>query len=156
MQTTRRGLAGATVLVFACGTGLAAAPAAHAASSKAAVRSTTVTALNVARAAHGCTPLTLKSKLSKTAQRHADDMANNEFYGHTSSDGTTWGVRIKQAGYRPAGENLAFGADAAASVVRSWLGSPKQRRTILDCDAAKIGVGYAGLDGGYWVADLGR
>jgi hypothetical protein len=36
------------------------------------------------------------------------------------------------------------------------LGSSKQRRTILDCDVTKIGVGYADLDGGYWVADLGK
>jgi uncharacterized protein YkwD len=156
MQTTRRGIAGATVFALTCGAGLLAAPLAQAASSKAAVRSTAVTAVNVARVAHGCAPLTLKSKLSKAAQNHADDMANNEFFGHTSSDGTTWGVRIKQAGYRPGGENLAFGADAATVVVRSWLGSSKQRRTILDCDVTKIGVGYADLDGGYWVADLGK
>jgi uncharacterized protein YkwD len=142
-------------LAITCGAGLAAAPSAHAVSSMTVVRSTTVAAVNAARLAHGCPPLALKSKLSKAAQRHADDMANNEFYGHTSSDGTTWGVRIARAGYRPGGENLAFGYDTAASVVHSWLRSSTKRHKILNCSFTTIGVGYANLDGGYWVQDLG-
>jgi uncharacterized protein YkwD len=145
----------AAVVVLACGSALITAPAAQAAPSASVLRATVGTGTNAARAAHGCAPLTVSRKLSKTAQRHAADMANNEYFSRTSPDGTTWGNRIKQAGYaHPAGENLAFGYDAASAVVRSWLGSPKQRRTLLNCDVKKIGVGYANLDGGYWVADL--
>lgn len=147
----RSGVIAATVALV-CGSALATAPSADAASSRSTVRAVA----NVARLAHGCTPLTVDKRLTKSAQQHAADMANNEYFSRTSPDGTTWGARIKQAGYgHPAGENLAFGYDAAASVVRTWLDSPKQRRKLLNCSVKKIGVGYANLDGGYWVADLG-
>lgn len=152
---TPKVLAAATAVVV-CSSALVAAPSASAASSVSAVRSTLGSVTNAARLAHGCKPLVLNSKLNKAAQRHASDMANNEYFGHTSPDGTTWRTRIKRAGYaHPAGENLAFGYDAAASVVRSWLASPHQRHKLLNCDVKKIGFGHANLDGGYWVADLG-
>jgi uncharacterized protein YkwD len=142
----------AATIALVCGSALVAASPADAASSVSVVR----TLSNAARSAHGCAPLALSGKLKKTAQQHASDMAHNEYFSRTSPDGITWGARIKQAGYaHPAGENLAFGQAGAASVVRSWLNSPKQRRTLLDCDVKKIGVGHANLDGGYWVADLG-
>ena len=143
---------GAAAVALVCGSALVAAQPAQASSAGSGIR----TVANAARLAHGCPPLTVSSKLRKAAQHHASDMANNEYFGHTSSDGTTWGVRIKRAGYsHPAGETIAFGYDAASAVVRSWLNSPKQRHKLLNCDAKTIGVGYANLDGGYWVADLG-
>jgi uncharacterized protein YkwD len=153
---TSRRIAQALVMAVAGGTVLVAAPPVHAAATTSVIQTAVNTLVSSARRAHGCKPLTLNSKLSKAAQKHANDMSRNEYFSHTSLDGTTWSKRIKKAGYNhPGGENLAMGFPTALSVVQAWLSSPGHRRHILDCNFKKVGVGYAGLDGGYWVQDFG-
>jgi uncharacterized protein YkwD len=110
---------------------------------------------NVPRLAKGCPALKKSVRLTKAAQKHAADMAANKYFSHTSRDGRTWVERIAQAGWKkPAGENIASGFTAAASVLTGWMDSAGHRRNILDCSFRYIGVGYA-PKGNYWVQDFG-
>jgi len=119
-------------------------------------RSSVVERTNDQRAAHGChNPLKVSKKLTVAAQRHADDMANQGYFSHSSADGTSWDRRIRVAGYKkPGGENIAYGQGSAEEVIQDWMDSPGHRRNILDCDFETIGVGYS-PDGDYWVQDFG-
>lgn len=153
-MTTRR-LAHATVIAVVGGTMLVAAPPAHAAASTSAFQTLLNTLVSTARLAHGCKPLTLNSKLNKSAQKHANDMSRHDYFSHTSRNGTKWTTRIKKAGYKhPGGENIAMGFPTAAAVEQAWLDSPGHRRNLLDCNFKKIGIGFA-ANGDYWVQDFG-
>lgn len=110
---------------------------------------------NKARKAKGCKPLELSRRLNRSAQRHASDMSERDYFAHTSLSGRTWDQRIRAAGYsEPGGENIAYGFRYARYVVRAWMNSPSHRRNILACGFEKLGVGYA-RDGGIWVQDFG-
>jgi uncharacterized protein YkwD len=127
----------------------------HAAASSSVFQKAIDALTDTARAAHGCKPLKLNTKLNTAAQKHANDMAKYDYFSHTSRSGTTWSKRIKKAGFaKPGGENIAYGFPTAVSVVQAWLASPGHRRNILDCNFKYIGVGYA-PNGNYWVQDFG-
>jgi uncharacterized protein YkwD len=136
---------GATVLL--------AAPADAAPPTVGELRTAVVKATNAARAKADCKPLRYSVKLTRAAQRHAADMAANDYFEHTSLDGRTYDRRIRAAGYRrPGSENIARGYSSPTGVVRDWMASKGHRRNILDCSFTHIGVGTAG---GYWVQDFG-
>ena len=44
--------------------------------------------------------LTLNAQLNQAAQRHSDDMATNNIFSHTGSDGSSFGQRIADTGYQ--------------------------------------------------------
>jgi uncharacterized protein YkwD len=115
-----------------------------------------VTLTNAERQRAGCAPLEVDSRLTAAAQAHAEDMAANRYFDHTSLDGRSFADRIRDAGYPdPGAENIAQGQPDARSVVADWMDSPGHRRNILDCSLRAIGVGHAGADD-YWVQDFGR
>jgi uncharacterized protein YkwD len=120
------------------------------------LRTQVIRLVNQQRAAAGCGKrVAADSRLTKSAQGHATDMAERNYFSHVSKDGRTWVQRIRHAGYpEPGGENIGVGFDTAAGVVRAWMRSPSHRRNVLTCSFRKIGVGYDG-DGGYWVQDFG-
>lgn len=150
-----RHVARATVLAVAGGAVFVAAPATRADASTPLFQTAINTLTTTARLAHGCKALKLNSKLSKAAQKHANDMSKYDYFSHTSRNGTSWSKRIEKAGYKnPGGENIAMGFPTALEVVQAWLDSPGHRRNILDCHFKKIGVGYA-TNGDYWVQDFG-
>ncbi len=99
---------------------------------------------NQYRQQYGCPPLTLDEKLTQAAQKHSEDMALNDFFSHTGSDGSSPWDRIRATGYDflTAGENLAAGYPDAKSVVDAWMNSEGHRTNILNCDFEEIGVGY--------------
>lgn len=110
---------------------------------------------NVTRLASGRKPLKVSRRLTKAAQKHAQDMAENDYFSHTSQDGRTWDDRIEAVGYdEPAGENIAYGQDTPTLVVKAWLASPAHRRNILDRKFKRIGIGHSDR-GDYWVQDFG-
>ncbi len=56
-------------------------------------------------------PLAFNEKLIAAARRHTLDMITHEFFSHTGSDGSTFDVRINDAGYKGwtnAGENISY------------------------------------------------
>ena len=117
--------------------------------------------VNEQRRAAGCADLTWNAQLASAADRHAQDMAANNYFSHTSKDGATFTTRIKNAGYRyrRAAENLAAGQQTPDEVVASWMASESHRANILDCRLKEIGIGYgfngASTYGAYWVQDFG-
>lgn len=114
-----------------------------------------VSLTNAERKQAGCGPLTVNADITAAAQGHATDMANRDYFEHTTPEGVTFDQRIRQAGYsRPGAENIAKGADTAERVMNLWMNSPGHRANILNCDLNTIGVGLD-TDGFYWVQDFG-
>lgn len=114
-----------------------------------------VSLVNSERAAQGLTALQSDSELAKIAQQKAEDMAENQYFSHTSPIYGSAFDMLKAAGYsyKSAGENIAMGQKSAASVMDGWMHSSGHRANILDASYEKIGVGYAVSAAGtpYWV-----
>jgi uncharacterized protein YkwD len=100
--------------------------------------------INQHRISRGCQPFNLSPQISAAAQAHSQDMALNDFVGHTGSDGSSVGQRLTRAGYdwRMVAENIAAGQSTPEAVVDSWMGSSSHRANILNCALRDIGVGY--------------
>lgn len=109
---------------------------------------------NQYRAAAQCQPLKISAQLTSAASAHSQDMAGNNFFSHTGSDGSLPWDRIKRTGYTysSAGENIAAGYYTAESVVQGWYNSPGHRANMLNCNYTEIGIAYAngGTYGRYW------
>lgn len=119
--------------------------------------------INQQRADHGLTAYTLVPELTQSSRRHSRDMADNNFTGHTGSDGSTAGQRMSEAGYQwaAAGENIGWGfAGNPNSMVNWWMNSPPHRAAILSTTFVDFGVGYARNSssdwGHYWTVNFGR
>lgn len=54
---------------------------------------------NAERRAHGCKPLMPDSRLQRSAQSHADDMATRNYHDHPTPEGAKPGARMLAAGY---------------------------------------------------------
>lgn len=98
--------------------------------------------INDHRAANGVGPLTLSWTLSAAAQHHSIDIAANEHYSHTLSDGTTWLQNIINHGYEYSyrGENIAWGYTSAQSVFNAWKNSSGHNSNMLNSGFKAIGV----------------
>lgn len=59
----------------------------------------------------------------RAAVGHSDDMASNNFFSHTGSNGSTLGSRAADAGFDsfPLGENIAAGFQSVRAVVLAWM-----------------------------------
>ncbi|GAA2265221.1 hypothetical protein GCM10010145_43190 [Streptomyces ruber] len=159
MTLTRR-LTAVLVGAAASAVTLTAAPAS--AATPAEMRAAVISLTNAERSRAGCPALQGSPALDTAAQRHAQDMADHDFFGHDGSDGSTMVSRAEAAGYtgwRALAENVAAGRPTAADVVRGWMDSPGHRANILDCSLKHIGVGYAygagTTYGHYWTQDFG-
>lgn len=116
--------------------------------------------VNAERRKAGCAPVRLDSRLGAAALGHSTQMADRNFFSHTSPNGATFVDRIKAQGYpRPRSENIAAGNTTAAATMKQWMNSPGHRANILDCRAKDMGVGAASRKGStygtYWTQDFG-
>ncbi|NTU79118.1 MAG: CAP domain-containing protein [Chloroflexales bacterium] len=100
--------------------------------------------VNSERASAGCGPLSFNQKLTDAAQAHSEDMARNNFFSHTGSDGSSSSQRVTRAGYSWSytGENVAAGYATADAVMQGWMNSDGHRANILRCSFTEIGIGY--------------
>ena len=125
-----------------------------------AMRQDALLRINQERSRAGLTALRPSPMLDQAAQRHACDNAAHNRMGHTGSDGSHFGERIRRAGYsyRRANENVAMGFNDAPSVVAAWMRSPGHRQNVLDRGTHEMGLGLArGRDGRlHWVMVSGR
>jgi uncharacterized protein YkwD len=114
---------------------------------------TVVALVNQERAEAGCSPVTVDSRVTTAAQKHAQDQAERETMTHVGSDGSSAGQRITRAGYtwRKVGENVAWGTTSPERVMQMWMNSDGHRKNILNCAYKHIGVGVAD---GYWTQDF--
>ncbi|MFC4402657.1 CAP domain-containing protein [Gracilibacillus xinjiangensis] len=106
---------------------------------------------NEARQANGASPVQLDTELASVAQKKSEDMAQNNYFSHTSP---TYGspfdmLRTFGVDYTKASENIAAGQRSAEEVVQGWLNSEGHRKNMLDPAVTHIGVGYDS-DGNYW------
>jgi uncharacterized protein YkwD len=117
--------------------------------------------VNAARSDAGCSPLRVDSRLATAARLHSEDMAQRNYFSHTSLDGRSPWDRMTAQGYTDgSGENIAAGYSTPASVMAGWMNSPGHRANILNCSSTAIGVGVgrnsASTYGTYWTQDFGR
>jgi uncharacterized protein YkwD len=114
-----------------------------------------VALVNTERGKTGCDPLRVDPKLAQAAQDHSSDMAERDYFDHTTPEGLTFADRIVNAGYpTPGAENIAVGQQDAQQVMDGWMNSDGHRANILNCDLNTIGVGLE-ENGMYWTQDFG-
>lgn len=101
-------------------------------------------------------------KLADAAAGHAQDMAANNYFSHTSQDGRSFSQRITAAGYSwsAAGENIAAGQSTPEQVVNAWLQSQGHCENIMNGSYTETGVACVKSDAStyktYWVMELGK
>lgn len=110
--------------------------------------------VNAERAKQGLQPLTLSTKLTNIATLKSKDMAENNYFDHTSKTYGTPFQMLQDFGvhYSAAGENIAAGQRTPEEVMNAWLNSSGHRANILNKNFDTIGIGYyqGGTYGVYW------
>ncbi|TMW74083.1 SCP-like extracellular protein [Alteribacter natronophilus] len=106
---------------------------------------------NQERANNGLGELDTNIELCQVARRKSQDMAENNYFSHTSP---TYGspfdmMRDYGINYNAAGENIAQGQQTPEQVVQQWMESPSHRENILSGNYNQIGVGYES-SGNHW------
>jgi uncharacterized protein YkwD len=120
-----------------------------------------ITLINQQRASRGLPALSTNALLTNAATTHTVDMASNNFFSHTGSDGSQPGDRITAAGYNwiTWGETIAAGYQTPADVVNAWMQSQGHSEILLSTDYEDVGIGYISLSGttygSYWTAVFG-
>jgi uncharacterized protein YkwD len=104
-------------------------------------------------------PLVWNDQLEMAAMGHAADMANQNYFSHTSLDGRSMQDRIGTAGYTykgyksyAIGENIAEGPQSIAEVMQGWFKSPGHCKNLMNPQFKEVGVAE---NAGYWVQDFG-
>ncbi len=116
---------------------------------------------NIERQKVGLSPLKLSSRLGRSAQNHAADMARNNYFSHTGRNGSNISDRAMATGYKYSflGENIAAGKATPEGTIRQWMNSPGHRANILKREFTEIGFGYANSPSSryqnYWVQVFG-
>lgn len=111
--------------------------------------------VNQERKKAGVPALTLSEKLTSIANTKAKDMADNNYFSHTSPTYGSPFDMLKKFGvsYSYAGENIAAGQRSAQEVMNSWMNSSGHKANILNKNYTQLGVGYTtgGQYGTEWV-----
>ena len=99
-------------------------------------------------------------QLAQSAKVHSSDMANQNFFSHTGSDGTNAAQRIEAQGYnwQSVGENIAAGQSSVSAVMQSWLDSPGHCQNIMNGSFAELGAALVQESnsqyGNYWTQNF--
>lgn len=129
------------------------------------IESAVLSGVNFQREQAGVAPLQASSALFSAARGHSQDMATNNFFSHTGSNGSSPFDRISSAGfsYSAAAENIYAGNgsnNSAGSAVSAWMGSSGHRENMLNPTYTYAGVGYwcnsNSEYGGYFTLNLAR
>lgn len=107
--------------------------------------------VNQHRGQNGLSPLKKNWELSRVARYKSQDMANKNYFSHTSPTYGSPSNMIKNFGisFRFSGENIAKGHTTPAAVVAGWMNSSGHRANILNGNYTQIGVGYV-ANGNIW------
>ena len=104
-------------------------------------------------------PLIWNNQLEIAAIGHAHDMANQNYFNHTSLDGRSMQDRIIAAGYNyqgyksfNVGENIAQGQMSIAEVNSGWFKSVGHCKNLMNPLFKEIGIAEYN---NYWVEDFG-
>lgn len=111
--------------------------------------------VNAERMKRGLSVLTLSDNLTHIAKMKAQDMAQNNYFSHTSPTYGTPFEMLQHFGvsYKAAGENIAAGQRTPEEVMEAWMNSSGHRANILGTKYTELGVGYyaGGSYGTEWV-----
>jgi uncharacterized protein YkwD len=120
--------------------------------------------LNQIRVAHGLRPMRPNRELAAAAREHSLDMAQKHYFGHSSSDGTSFFKRIESFyvksqynHYGMVGENLieSTGPLTATAALDAWMASPLHRANILYPGWRDIGISAVTSGTTYITTDFG-
>lgn len=117
------------------------------------VESEVLRLVNVERQKNGLSPLKMSNELSNVARKKSQDMADKNYFSHTSPTYGSPFDMMKQFGikYTSAGENIAKGYASAEDVMKGWMNSEGHRANILSSKFGTLGVGYVNKGGTtYW------
>ena len=126
--------------------------------------SSLISLINNERTNRGLGTLSVHFSLTAAARGHSQDLACNNFFSHTGSDGSSPFSRMIAAGYTYslASENIYAGSgsnNSASAAFNAWMNSDGHRNNMLDSRMTHIGVGYAYVAasdyGGYVTANFG-
>jgi uncharacterized protein YkwD len=114
--------------------------------------------VNAERTSRGLSSLAANTLLDAAAATHATDMAGNNFFAHTGSDGSSVSDRATAAGYvwTKIGENIGLGNVSADDMMDLWMNSTEHRANILDPDFTELGVATDDSGTKLWVQVFGR
>lgn len=107
-------------------------------------------------------PLSWDCTLAEISDEHNQDMANNNFFDHTGSNGLRVADRATNAGYnwQTVGENIAAGYQDVDAVMQGWLESPGHCANIMRAQFSDLGSDLYNAFGSqyptYWTAAFGR
>lgn len=99
--------------------------------------------INAARAQNNLAPLTLGDALCNGAYLKAKDMAENNYFSHTSPTYGSPFDMMKSLGisYQTAGENIAKNT-SIKSAHDAFMNSDRHRQNILGSSYSKVGLGF--------------
>lgn len=105
--------------------------------------------VNTERLAQGLEPLTENPSLSAAALAQASDMACNDFWKVTGSDGSTVADRLAAEGYTASFADMQvhaqppeYSGDGEAAV-KAWIDDGDALLNLLSTQATEVGIGYA-------------
>jgi uncharacterized protein YkwD len=109
--------------------------------------------VNEERVKAGVPELQVSDALMTSAQLKADDMAENDYYSHTSPVYGTAQKMIQMYAGGVGVENYAYGQATPAQAIRWWMNSSLHKAAILRANYTHIGVGIAKdpISGYIWV-----
>lgn len=87
-------------------------------------------------------PLKFDCRLWRASQLHSKDMANKNYFSHTSKDGRSPWDRAKKQGINAGAENIAAGRETASAVLEQWKKSDGHCRGMMNAAMKTFGVGY--------------
>ncbi|OQY32275.1 MAG: hypothetical protein B6I38_04850 [Anaerolineaceae bacterium 4572_5.1] len=120
-------------------------------------------AINAYRAENNLPAYTMSAQLAQAAQAHANDMACNQLFVHTGSDGSTPQTRVAAAGYTGSKvtENV-YGSypPLTPQEVKEWWRldqtDPAHNKNLISTQYTEVGIGYAFFDNfGYYAVVFG-
>lgn len=100
-------------------------------------------------------------RLGQASHVHSTDMATNNFFSHTGSDGSSPFDRMQREGYqfRTAGENISAGYRTVDAAVNGWLNSAGHCSNIMNPNFQDMGAARADSANStyriYWTAGFG-
>ena len=94
-------------------------------------------------------------EIERAATSHSVDMNENNYFSHTSLDGSTFADRISGTAYEgsPGGENIAFGYTTEENVFNGWKNSEGHCKNMMNANFTDIAVGRSG---NYWTMNFGQ
>jgi uncharacterized protein YkwD len=115
--------------------------------------------INKIRQAQGLSQLRHNEKLAAVARNYSQEMADENFFAHTSPDGGTMVQRVERAGifYLMIGENLFMCTNIPQPVptsVKGWMNSPGHRKNILRPEYRETGIGIWRKGNTYYFTQL--